>query len=122
MAAQMTPKDQYVPSYKVAKQLQMSPLALSKMCSSLFVISKSEDVRFNIGLSLKFDSKKKKVIGYSQKTAEGWEYSNAAIDLLNDYKVRIRVIWQRFIYLSIYSFFFSSTFILKWLLQNLNTS
>ncbi|CRK36945.1 hypothetical protein BN1708_020161, partial [Verticillium longisporum] len=41
--------------------------------------------RVNLGLNLKFDAKKQKVLGYSQKNQSGWEFSNAAIELLAKY-------------------------------------
>ena len=66
----------------------MSSLALSKVTSSLHVICKTSDARYNLGLNLKFDSKKKKVLGYSQKTPQGWEYSQKAVDVLKEYRER----------------------------------
>ncbi|KAJ3296851.1 hypothetical protein HK104_001092 [Borealophlyctis nickersoniae] len=79
--------ERYSPSWLIAKQLGMSPLALSKVTSSLHVVSKRADQRYNLGLNLKFESKGKKVLGYSRKTDNGWEYSQRAADLLRDFKV-----------------------------------
>lgn len=39
----------------------------------------------NVGLNLKFDSKGKKVLGYTRKGLKGWEYSEKAAALIRDY-------------------------------------
>ncbi|TPX64914.1 hypothetical protein SpCBS45565_g05555 [Spizellomyces sp. 'palustris'] len=80
--------ERYMPSWQVAKQLGISSLALSKVTSSLHVISKKSDQRYNLGLNLKFESKKRKVLGYSRKTSSGWEYSQRAVALIREYKDR----------------------------------
>ncbi len=74
----------YMPSYVVAKQLDLHPLALSKITSSYFVKTVG-DLRVNLGLNLKFEGKKQKVLGYSRKSATGWEFSPAAVRLIVDY-------------------------------------
>jgi hypothetical protein len=44
--------------------------------------------RINLGLNLKFDAKKQKVLGYTRKSNDSsWEYSDKAIELLSEYKV-----------------------------------
>jgi 5'-3' exoribonuclease 1 len=83
MAERSTP---YVPSYIVAKQLNMPPLALSKLTSSFNV--NSSGLKLNLGLNLKFEAKKLKVLGYSRKSANGWEYSQKAMDLLAQYMIK----------------------------------
>ena len=75
----------YTPSYAVAKMLNMNPLALSKLTSSFSV--NSSGLRLNLGLNLKFESKKLKVLGYSRKGATGWEFTQKAIDLIMQYMV-----------------------------------
>lgn len=61
----------------------MSGLTLSKLTSSLMV---SEGERkTNIGLNLKFEAKSQKVLGYSRKGVSGWEFSQKAIELIQDY-------------------------------------
>ncbi|KAK5120873.1 hypothetical protein LTR85_005940 [Meristemomyces frigidus] len=82
-AEKMTP---YKPSYAVAKMLRLHPLVLSKITSS-FTVS-SSGLKLNLGLNLKFESKKLKVLGYSRKSANGWEYSQKAIDLLVQYMTK----------------------------------
>ncbi|GAB7360547.1 hypothetical protein MBLNU230_g0432t1 [Neophaeotheca triangularis] len=76
----------YMPSYQVAKTLNLHPLVLSKLTASFNV--NSSGLRLNLGLNLKFDSKKLKVLGYSRKSERGWEYSPKAIHLLTEYMTR----------------------------------
>jgi 5'-3' exoribonuclease 1 len=76
----------YTPSFAVAKNLNLHPLALSKITSSLSV--ESGGLRLNLGLNLKFESKKLKVLGYSRKGRTGWEYSPKATQLLIDYMTK----------------------------------
>lgn len=80
-------EEQYMNSRIICKMLGMSALALSKITSSLHVVSRSSDQRYNLGLNLKFDSKGRKVLGYSRKSSEqGWEYSTKAVELIRRYK------------------------------------
>ncbi|RDL36412.1 5'-3' exoribonuclease 1 [Venustampulla echinocandica] len=78
---------QYTPSYAVAKMLGLHPLVLSKITSS-FSISALGLPRLNLGLNLKFEAKKLKVLGYSRRSANGWEFSNKAIELLSTYMTK----------------------------------
>jgi hypothetical protein len=47
----------------------------------------SDGQKINLGLSLKFEMKRLKVIGYSRKDGRNWEFSDVAIQLILDYKV-----------------------------------
>ncbi|KAF3926712.1 hypothetical protein ABW21_db0204659 [Orbilia brochopaga] len=76
----------YVPSYAVARNFKMSSLVLSKVTSSFQV--QVDDQRQNLGLNLKFEAKKLKVLGYSRKGATGWEFSQKAIDLIREYMTK----------------------------------
>ena len=76
----------YTPSYQVARMLHLHPLVLSKLTSA-FKVS-SSGLQLNLGLNLKFEAKKQKVLGYSRKNATGWEYSQKAIDLLVTYMTK----------------------------------
>lgn len=76
----------YTPSYQVARMLSLHPLVLSKLTSAFNV--NSSGLRLNLGLNLKFEAKKQKVLGYSRKNATGWEYSRKAIDLLVQYMTK----------------------------------
>ncbi|BFZ54561.1 exonuclease II Exo2 [Savitreella phatthalungensis] len=74
----------FYPAPVVSRQVGMSSLVLSKLTSSFQVTSDTE--RANLGLNLKFEGKKLKVLGYTQRTDHGWEYSERAIALIQDYK------------------------------------
>lgn len=76
----------YTPSYAVAKDLQLNPLALSKITSSFSV--RVDDSRVNLGLNLKFEAKRLKVLGYSRRGSTGWEFSRQAVDLIRQYMVK----------------------------------
>ena len=41
----------------------------------------------NLGLSIKFEAKGLKVIGYSRKANRHWEFSQLTVDLIKEYKV-----------------------------------
>ncbi|KAI5954380.1 exo2 [Candida jiufengensis] len=77
---------QYVPSFEVAKTLRINPLLLSKITSQFMV--QGPDKKINVGLELKFESKRQKVLGYTRKSYNGkfWEFSPLAINLINTYK------------------------------------
>ncbi|KAI9149280.1 5'-3' exoribonuclease [Paramyrothecium foliicola] len=79
-------RNPYTPSFAVAKKLALHPLILSKITSSYQVIT-SAGLKLNLGLNLKFEGRKMKVLGYSRKSQSGWEFSNAAIKLIADYMV-----------------------------------
>lgn len=76
----------YTPSYAIARNLGLNSLALAKITSSFSV--KVDDQRVNLGLNLKFEAKKLKVLGYSRKSGTGWEFSRAAIELIQQYMIK----------------------------------
>ena len=82
-ADRLTP---YSPSFAVAKDLGLNALVLSKITSSFQV--NLDDNRVNLGLNLKFEAKKLKVLGYSRKNERGWEYSEKAIQLIQQYMIK----------------------------------
>ena len=77
-------KDPYHPAPIVSKVIGMSGLCLSKLTSSFTVVL--DDERINLGLNLKFEGKRMKVLGYTRRSQSGWEYSEKALTLLRDYK------------------------------------
>lgn len=79
---------QYIPSYRLVDTLGISPLALSRITSTFMVIG-TDGQKINLGLNLKFEAKSLKVLGYTQKSANGrsWEFSEKAINLIREYKV-----------------------------------
>lgn len=76
----------YTPSFALAKMLGLSPLVLSKITSAFQVIL--DDNRVNLGLNLKFEAKKLKVLGYSRRGSNGWEFSEKAIQLIRQYMLK----------------------------------
>ncbi|KIV92728.1 hypothetical protein PV10_03999 [Exophiala mesophila] len=76
----------YTPSYQVARSLNLNSLALAKITSSFSV--RVDDARVNLGLNLKFEAKKLKVLGYSRKSESGWEFSRAAVELIQQYMIK----------------------------------
>ncbi|KAI9890338.1 MAG: hypothetical protein M1814_004248 [Vezdaea aestivalis] len=75
----------YTPSYAVARSLNLNPLVLSKLTASFSVII--GDSRTNLGLNLKFEAKKLKVLGYSRRGETGWEFTEKAIKLIQQYMI-----------------------------------
>lgn len=80
------PSSHYYPSHVLAKRLGISGLALSRITSTLMVQLGHSNQKTNIGLSLKFESKGLKVLGYSRKADRGWEFSEKTYQLLAQYK------------------------------------
>ena len=76
----------YSPSYAVAKMLDLNALVLSRITASFSV--NLNDTRINLGLNLKFEAKKLKVLGYSRRGSNGWEFSEKAIQLIQQYMVK----------------------------------
>lgn len=76
----------YTPSFAIARNLRLNPLVLAKITSSFSVTIDGQ--RANLGLNLKFEARKLKVLGYSRRGESGWEFSNKAIDLIQQYMIR----------------------------------
>jgi 5'-3' exoribonuclease 1 len=74
----------YFPSYTVATLVNMKPLPLSKIMSSFTVVV--GETKLNLGLSLKFEARRQKVLGYSRRVKEGWQFSDKALALVKEYK------------------------------------
>ncbi|RKF54038.1 5'-3' exoribonuclease 1 [Golovinomyces cichoracearum] len=77
----------YLPAYTVAQMLGLNSFVLSKITSS-FSVAALGNSRLNLGLNLKFESKKLKVLGYTRRSEKGWEYSHSAIELLTTYMTK----------------------------------
>ncbi|KAJ9302887.1 hypothetical protein DTO271G3_261 [Paecilomyces variotii] len=76
----------YTPSFIIARNLHLNPLALAKITSSFTVDVDGQ--RVNLGLNLKFEAKKQKVLGYSRRGESGWEFSQKAIELVQQYMIK----------------------------------
>ncbi|KAH9991085.1 exoribonuclease 1 [Xylariaceae sp. FL0662B] len=81
-------QNRYRPSFAVARDLGLHPLVLSKITSSFYVHTIGGSMKVNLGLNLKFEGRKQKVLGYSRKSDSGWEFSPAAIRLLVEYMTK----------------------------------
>jgi 5'-3' exoribonuclease 1 len=79
------PSSQYTPSHALARRLGISSLALSRVTSTLMV-ALSTNSKTNVGLSLKFESKGLKVLGYSRKADRNWEFSDKCARLIAEYR------------------------------------
>ncbi len=77
----------YFPSYTVATLVNLKPLPLSKIMSS-FTVVVNGDTRLNLGLSLKFEARRQKVLGYSRRVSEGWQFSDKALALVKEFKTK----------------------------------
>lgn len=86
IARQAEMRDPYQPAFHVARMLALHPLVLSKLTSAFNI--NSSGLRLNLGLNLKFEARKLKVLGYSRKGESGWKYSRKAVDLLVQYMQR----------------------------------
>ncbi|KAJ3565351.1 hypothetical protein NP233_g7682 [Leucocoprinus birnbaumii] len=89
---QTSPK--YLPSYKVSSLLRISPLALSKITSSIPVAIAPNQKKVNIGLDMKFERKGLKVVGFTKKDGRHWEYSDQAVELLQAYKAQFPDVFE----------------------------
>lgn len=76
----------YFPSYTVATLVNIKPLPLSKITSSFSVVV--GETRLNLGLSLKFEARRQKILGYSRRVPEGWQFSDKALALIKEYKTK----------------------------------
>ena len=76
----------YTPSFAISRTLHLNPLVLAKITSSFSVTVNGQ--RVNLGLNLKFEARKQKVLGYSRRGNSGWEFSPKAIELIQDYMTR----------------------------------
>lgn len=86
IAANAERRAPYTPSYAIARLLSLNPLVLSKLTSAFQVIV--EEGRINLGLNLKFEAKKLKVLGYSRRSQNGWEFSQKAVELIQEYMIK----------------------------------
>ncbi|CDF90186.1 ZYBA0S06-02674g1_1 [Zygosaccharomyces bailii CLIB 213] len=75
----------YYPSFIVAKKLQLHPLFLSRI-TSRFMVTDQQGKNINVGITVKFEGRHQKVLGYARRNYRGWEYSNLTVDLINEYR------------------------------------
>lgn len=75
----------YFPASEIAKTLGVSPLFLSKIAGSYMLKDKGGKM-VNVGLNLKFEARRQKVMGYTRKYLKFWQYSLLALELLKKYQ------------------------------------
>ncbi|KAK9235780.1 XRN 5'-3' exonuclease N-terminus-domain-containing protein [Lipomyces kononenkoae] len=78
----------YYPSIDICRALHIPSLLLSKIAASYSVTHGEQESTANIGLNLKFEGKKQKVLGYTRRSATGWEYSDKAKNLIMEYQTK----------------------------------
>lgn len=77
----------YLPSFEAAKILKVSGLFLSKITGS-YMLKEGSGGKTNVGLDIKFDARRIKVLGYSRKGPKFWEFSPLAINLIKEYRAK----------------------------------
>ena len=75
----------YKPSFIIAKEMKLHPLFLSKITSN-FLVADTKGKHVNVGIPIKFEGRRQKVLGYAKRNPKGWEYSNLTMDLLSHYR------------------------------------
>lgn len=75
----------YYPSFIISKRLQLHPLFLSRI-TSRFLVTDQNGKNINVGITVKFEGRHQKVLGYARRNYKGWEYSNLTVDLINEYR------------------------------------
>lgn len=75
----------YLTSFEAAKVLRVSGLFLSKISGS-YMLREKNGGKVNIGLDMKFDARRLKVLGYTRKDNKFWEYSPLAIEVFKEYQ------------------------------------
>ncbi|AOA63264.1 5'-3' exoribonuclease 1 [Komagataella phaffii CBS 7435] len=83
----------YYPSFKVAKIVGITALALSRITSSYRIVNGAKKT-VNIGLDLKFEGRKLKVLGYTKRNEKHWSYSALAVNLLQQYQKRFPSVFK----------------------------
>lgn len=87
---------QYYPSGQLLRMLHIPPLFLSKITST-YMIEDDEGRRQNIGITLKYQQKGLKVLGYTRRNDRGWEFSAIAIDLIGKYLGKFPAFFKKLI-------------------------
>lgn len=87
----------YYPSFDICRSLGINALFLSKLTSGFMI---ENDLikggrRVNVGLELKFDAKRIKVLGYTEKNGKFWTFSPWAIKLVEDYKSKFPNVFRK---------------------------
>ncbi|KAL7750241.1 exonuclease II Exo2 [Sorochytrium milnesiophthora] len=85
LAREFAQQERYQSADAVARMLNINYGALSRLTSSLHVMMPRQDQKWNLGLCMKFEVKKQKILGYTRKMGNGWEYSAKAVALIKSF-------------------------------------
>lgn len=73
----------FMPSFRVAKDIRISSYYLSRVTAKYMVFINGKT--YDVGLNIRSEAKKLKVLGYSQRALQGWEFSSLASSLVLSY-------------------------------------
>lgn len=93
IARQEQAKIVYFSSIELCRELHVPMLLLSKITAS-FMVTFDGSKNTNLGLNMKFESRKQKVLGFTRRTATGWEYSQKAKALIKEYMTTFPQLFQ----------------------------
>lgn len=88
----------YVPSHIACKRLNISPYYLSRITAKYIVFYKNSP--FDVGLNLRNESKRLKVLGYTRRENQGWTFSSLSSDLIFEYLKAFPVLHRALIHYS----------------------
>ena len=95
----------YYPAPQVARRLKLSAFAISRFSGMLLITFKPttstdddrfRDTKIDIGLNMQLEKRELYLPGYARRTERGWHYSDAAIDLLELYKLEFAEVFSYF--------------------------
>lgn len=86
---------------EAASLLGIHPIFFSRICSKFMIVdSLKNQKKFDIGMDLKFESKKLKVLGYTKKENGVWLYSDFAVSLIHEYRSKFPKFFKHLMLLS----------------------
>ncbi|OMJ19154.1 5'-3' exoribonuclease 1 [Smittium culicis] len=90
----------YMQSFHLCKKLNISSFMLSKITASIFVDPENGSYKkIELALTLKLEGKGMRAPGYTTRSEKGWEYSEKAAILLQEYVSKFRNIINRVEYI-----------------------
>lgn len=88
----------YVPSHIACKRLNISPYYLNRITAKYIVFYKNSP--FDVGLNLRNESKRLKVLGYTRRENQGWTFSTLSGDLIFQYLKAFPILHKALIHYS----------------------
>ena len=108
-------EENYFDAAKIASSLGINVDALFRLTGSIMVMPSDGSNGVNLGFNLKFHHKGLRVVGYSRFVNKMWQFSQATIDLLQEYRQKFPELYKYLIVCvlfhtkSCFFFFFSET-------------